>query len=269
MNPCVNYERLLPEQIREVREQSPVAFIPLGTLEWHGPHLPVGLDGLKIHRLCELCARSSGGLVFPPLYYVEPREEGLMDSNPTYRDAISKEMGLASENFAPGYMRRSPAEAVSAYQNLLIHILNQCQSLGFRVLVLAAGHYPLIDHARAAAGLFHQQRWSGQRRKIQPIPWVFTGYELVRNIFSDAGDHAGFWETSLMLALEPELVAMEKVTGSPAPPTAVLSSRPVCEAGREFGLAAVQKIVEQVTIRVRDRLDHPERYLGHGLPLEG
>ena len=76
MNPAreVRYERLRPAQIVEARNAAPVAYLPIGTIEWHGEHNPVGLDTLKIHALAIRCAQRSGGLVFPPLYYGESRE---------------------------------------------------------------------------------------------------------------------------------------------------------------------------------------------------
>lgn len=268
MHSEVCYERLRPAQVRQQREACPVAYVPLGTLEWHGFHNPVGLDGVKIHALCCRCAKEGGGLVFPTLFYGEAREEGLMDSNPVYRDGISEAMGLDPGNFEPGYMRRPLPDVVMAYQQLLLHVMNECQSLGFRVIVLGAGHYPLIDHARAAACLFHQQRWKGKHRDPQPIPWVFIGCELVQEELPGAGDHAGFWETSLMLALEPGLVDMTQLPHSKEElPLAVLSNQPVQEANAEFGEHAVQLIVQHVTREVRARLENPGAYMGHGLRL--
>jgi len=264
----VRCECLRPERVRAARETCPALYIPIGTIEWHGFHNPVGLDTLKIHGICVRCAQAGGGLVFPPLWYGESREEALMDSNPGTCESIAQAMGLDPQNFEPGYMRRSPADQIAAYQQLLIHVLNQAQSLGFRVLVLAAGHYPLIDHARAAAATFHQQRRMGSRYGKPAIAWVFTGYELVRDLYPDAGDHGGFWETSLMLALKPELVDLSVLPEDPkAKLLAVGSSRPVREANPEFGEEAIGHIVERVTKEVRNRLDHPELYLGHGLRL--
>jgi len=268
MNTEVCYERLRPAHIRERREACPVVYVPLGTLEWHGFHNPVGLDGVKMHALCCRCAQEGGGLVFPTLFYGEPREEGLMDTNPLYRTGISGAMGLEPGNFEPGFMRRPLQEVVIAYQQLLLHVLNECQSLGFRVIVFGAGHYPLIDHARAAASVFHQQRWNGKRRDPQPIPWVFIGCELVQKEIPGAGGHAGFWETSLMLALEPGLVDMTQLPRSTEEiPLAVHSDRPVQEASAEFGEQAVQMIVKRVTHEVHARLENPSAYLGHGLRL--
>ena len=66
---AVQYERLSPAQIVARRENCPVAYLPIGTLEWHGEHNPVGLDGLKIHALLIACAEEIGGLVLPPLYW--------------------------------------------------------------------------------------------------------------------------------------------------------------------------------------------------------
>ena len=66
-------ERLRPDQFRKLRNQTPLAYLPLGILEWHGPHNPVGLDGVKAHAICRRVAERSGGVVFPTLYYAPPR----------------------------------------------------------------------------------------------------------------------------------------------------------------------------------------------------
>ena len=39
----VRLDLLLPFQIRERLAANPLVFIPLGTIEWHSEHLPVGL----------------------------------------------------------------------------------------------------------------------------------------------------------------------------------------------------------------------------------
>ena len=45
------FHMLRPEQIIEQRNKCPVAYIPLGTLEWHGLHNPIGADGLQAEEL--------------------------------------------------------------------------------------------------------------------------------------------------------------------------------------------------------------------------
>ncbi len=62
------YERLHPAELRAVLEESPLAFVPIGTLEFHGEHLPAGVDSFEAHALCQRAARLSGGVVLPPVY---------------------------------------------------------------------------------------------------------------------------------------------------------------------------------------------------------
>lgn len=261
----VRYERLRPTQIRQARKDFPALYLPTGTIEWHGLYNPVGLDTLKAHALAVRCAEVGGGLVFPPLWFGENREEALTDANPGNRKDICHVMGISEENLAEGYMRRSPHQQNIAYIELLVHMLNQGQSLGFTVLAIVAGHYPLIDHARAAASLFQQQRWNGARNAA--VPWVFTGYELVKDQFPEAGDHAAWWETSLLMALEDKnLVDLSTLpVDQDTPLLGVGGARPPHQATREVGEQAVQLIVERVTGEVRDRVDNPSKYRGHGV----
>lgn len=262
----VQYERMRPRQIVAAREACPVAYLPLGTLEWHGPQNPVGTDAIKAHALAVRCAQAGGGLVFPPVWYGESREEGLMEATGAEREDIAAGMGLPPSNFAPGYMRFSPHEQVQSYGRLLLHCLFQIQSLGFKVAVFVAGHYPLIDHARAACSLFHQARFNNRRARM--ITWAFSGYELVRDEFPDAGDHAGYWETSLMLALAPGLSDLDELPADPQTrPIGVITSEPVRDSSAEFGERAVALIVERATKRVLDRLNNPQAYYEHGLRL--
>lgn len=259
----VRYERLRPAQVVAAREAVPAAYLPIGTLEWHGHHNPVGLDTLKAHALAIRCAEASGGLVLPPLYYGESREEALMEANAADHDQIAAEMHLPAENFAPGYMRFTPQEQVQNYQRLLLHCLYQMQSLGFKVMVLVAGHYPLIDHARAACTLFHQARWNN--RRARSVAWAFTGYELVRDAFPTAGDHAGHWESSLLLALDPGLTDLSVLPEDPsAPLVGVATTEPVQDASAEHGERAVKLIVERVVAQVRHRLENLDAYYEHG-----
>jgi len=223
----------------------------------------VGLDTLKIHGLCVRCAQAGGGLVFPPLFYGENREEALLEANSPQRGEIADAMGLPRDNFAPGYMRRSPAEQSASYHQLLLHLLRETRSLGFKVIAVAAGHYPLIDHARAAAAVFHQEQRDPDRRAI---PWVFTGYELVRDEIPEAGDHAGKWETSLMMALDRDLVDLGELP-HPKPDRLVGAGINAYESTVAFGEAGIAAIVRKVTEQVRLRLENPRAYLGHGLRL--
>jgi creatinine amidohydrolase/Fe(II)-dependent formamide hydrolase-like protein len=214
-----------------------------------------------MHGLCVRCAKAGGGLVFPPLFYGENREEALLEANHPKRAEIATELGLPPANFDPGYMQRPAVDQSSAYHQLLLHILREIRSLGFQVIAIGAGHYPLLDHARAAAAIFHQEQ---SRLGAKAITWVFSGYELVRELIPEAGDHAGKWETSLMMAVDAATVDLSELPDREAGPP--LGAGPNCyDATAEFGEMGIRAVVEKVTEQVRLRLEHRERYVNHGL----
>ena len=64
----VLYEELLPEECVERIKEMPVAYLPLGTLEWHGPHMPLGADGIQSKELFVRVAEKVGGVVLPMLF---------------------------------------------------------------------------------------------------------------------------------------------------------------------------------------------------------
>ena len=64
----VLYEELLPEECVQRIKEMPVAYLPLGTLEWHGPHMPLGADGIQSKELFIRVAEKVGGVVLPVLF---------------------------------------------------------------------------------------------------------------------------------------------------------------------------------------------------------
>ena len=64
----VLYEELLPEECVQRIQEMPVAYLPLGTLEWHGPHMPLGADGIQSKELFVRVAEKVGGVVLPMLF---------------------------------------------------------------------------------------------------------------------------------------------------------------------------------------------------------
>ena len=45
-----------------------IAYLPMGTLEWHGNHLPIETDYLIAVKLCEILAKKIPGYILPPIY---------------------------------------------------------------------------------------------------------------------------------------------------------------------------------------------------------
>lgn len=47
----IRLEKSRPSQIREMLEESPAAYVPVGALEWHAEHNPLGLRWTESRRL--------------------------------------------------------------------------------------------------------------------------------------------------------------------------------------------------------------------------
>ncbi len=245
----VRYEELRPHQIVEAREACPIAWLPIGGIEWHGEHNPSGVDTLGANAVAIRCAETLGGLRFPPLFYGENREAYLMEVNHDEDGRMKEKMHLPEENLAPGYMGRSIQQQDRAYIELLIHILRQIKSLGFPLTTIIAGHYPLRHHACAAAEWF-----SVMCRPARA--WGTSGFELVRDEHPNIGDHAGAWETSLMMATHPDLVDLSQLPEAPDASLIGVSGRdPREHASAELGEEGIAVIVEAITARTAQIAD--------------
>jgi len=262
----VRYHMLRPAQAVARRKACPVVYVPIGTIEWHGEHNPLGADTLQAEGLAVLCARRGGGLVFPPLYFGENRSEGLMESCAADREAIARRMDLPPENFAPDRMPFSVTEQTLNYNRLLLHVLAEADTLGFRVGVLVAGHYPLLDHAQAAVLQFNRRGRTAHGGGM--LAWACGEWVLLaRRGYPQAGDHAAGWETSHLLALHPERVDLSLLPPKGERPVGVGGAMPPQDATAEFGRQTLDAAAEVIIREVRHRLEHPELYRPHGCAL--
>ncbi len=254
----VRYHLLRPNQIVKRRKECPVAYLPVGTLEWHGLHNPIGADGLQAEAIAIRCAEKGGGLAFPPMYYGESRSEQLMEADQVDREKIAECMQLPAENFSPRYQYYSPNQQTENYGRLLLHTLTELETLGFKVGVLVAGHYPLYDHCRAAVLKFSKR--SARIPSGRMIAWTFTDYVLLMDAYKGAGDHAAGWETSHLLAIAQERVDMELLPPKGKPVIGVFGTIDVRDANAEFGRETIEAAVDLALKEVDHRLRHPEIY---------
>ena len=176
----VRFELMHGRAAMEAIRACPVGYLPIGCLERHGDHLPMGLDAMKAHGVCCLAAQAIGGVVFPMHHYA-----GIHRMN---EEQIRKFTGEWGDVFTD----RS-AEAH------LIDIVEQLAIMGIEVLVLYSGHYPVC-----------------QVEMIQNIAKQFEEHETLTVIpFAERmildGDHAGVSETSFMLYLDKAAVDMTAI----------------------------------------------------------
>lgn len=167
-------ERLRPAQIEAALADRSLIYLPLGTMEWHCHHLPVGLDALTAHGLCLLAAGETGGLVWPALYY-----------------------GTGGGHGAFPWTVMMPERA--EIEALLTLTLKRLGQMGVAEVILFSGHFAdmqlqMIDELAGA--------WNAQGQD----PHV-KAYAVNR---TDAPglppDHAGLFETTLLDGLTEGLI---------------------------------------------------------------
>ena len=170
------YEELRPDDLAAQVRSAPVAYWPLGLLEHHGWHLPVGFDGLKADQLCQRLATRTGGLILPVMWWGA---------------------GGGHDRFLwTHYQDPSAAAAV------LTTTTRQLTVFGFRVIVLVAGHYPWQS-------ILDQHLPPLQEERPDLLLLWGTEVSLGGEGAQLRGDHAAREETSCGLALFPHLVALE------------------------------------------------------------
>lgn len=64
----VQVERMRPEEFLAAKKECSVAYLPMGPVEWHGPHMPFGTDPLNAQAIALGAAERLGGVVFPTLF---------------------------------------------------------------------------------------------------------------------------------------------------------------------------------------------------------
>ena len=238
-NQEVRYEMMRPGDLVRRRKACPLAYLPMGVIEWHGMHNAVGLDGIKSHELCIRAARKTGGLVFPVPWYGEVRESHLAEANPPVKKAIAQVMDLPPENFDRGYMGgKSTAEQARFFQELVFHVYYQIRSLGFKAIYVVVGHGPVLPWVILAGHLF--ERETGIKVNAEHTGRMAEGFKT---------GHAGRMETGLLMALRPELVDLAELPDGDSSKLVGMAGldprQGAAEAGQAFLTTLIDHMVEQ------------------------
>lgn len=181
------WEELAWPDFRDLDPERTVVLLPVGALEQHGPHLPVGVDALIVEELARAAlARARPGLellVLPTLAYGKSDE---------HRDF-------------PGTLTLSGATLAAAWSEIGASVARA----GLRKLLILNGHGGQIATGQLVArGLRIEHRML-----VVSVLWPQLG--LPEGILPEAelrfGIHGGALETALVLAIRPGLVRRERL----------------------------------------------------------
>jgi creatinine amidohydrolase len=174
------WEELTATDLVEALRQRSLAYVPIGTLEFHGPHLPLGTDAIHAYEFCLAAAERLGGVVLPPIYFSphgSHRPGSLMIREETFRVLLTDVFTLL------------------------------CQH-GIELIVASTGHFPKKQEPAIRQIADEVGRQFPKTRVVVLGPWCHPTDRWP--------DHGGKMETSLMLALRPNLVHMERLAGERA-----------------------------------------------------
>ncbi|HDJ89791.1 MAG TPA: creatininase family protein, partial [Thermoprotei archaeon] len=110
----MKWEELTSKDIEELDKDKTVVILPIGSIEVHGPHLPLGTDTITIYYVVLKATEIEDALVLPPLYYAYVPE------NRNFKGTIS----LKSDTFL----------------KLLEDILDEVARQGFKKFLIVNGH---------------------------------------------------------------------------------------------------------------------------------
>jgi creatinine amidohydrolase len=159
--------------------------VPIGSIEQHGPHLPLGVDSFQAIDLAEEIAEQSGILTTPPLWFG--------DAN--YHMAYPGTISLSTETIV--------SLLGDVYESLCTH--------GFQNIITINGHrvgnLSAIDTASRKAREEHPDIHFAT---IDPLRIAAEEHRDNREGKQGYGLHGGEFETSFLLFKRPELVEMDK-----------------------------------------------------------
>ncbi len=224
----VRYEEMLPHEMERAVRRSPIAYLPCGTLEWHGVHLALGNDAVKAHELSLRCAAKSGGVVTPANYWAV----GGLHQPWTLRPEAE---GIYSQLVTP----------------ILENVFRELERVGFRVIICITGHYgmgQILAVKRAAL----TQMYNGNA-----VVYALAEYEVATDL-GYHGDHAAKWETSILWYLRPDLVDMERLPKD-------LSKKLIGVGGEDPRTSASRKLGREIVSGMVERIgEKAQEFLGYG-----
>ncbi len=224
-------------------------FLPVGALEQHGPHLPLGTDALLATALAAGAAAAVGGLVAPALSY-----------------------GYKSQPKCGGGQHFCGTTSLDG-ATLIGHVRDAVREFarhGVERLVLVNGHYENQWFMIEGVDLGLRD-CPGTRLEVMRLEyWDFCTEQTLAAVFPDgfpgfALEHAAVMETSMMLHVHPELVNLDAIPNDPSanfppydmyptrtdwvPPSGVLSSARGSTAAK--GALITREVTARIAAAVR------------------
>lgn len=242
-----------PDYDAAIRDGKTPILIPIGSMEQHGHHMPLHVDVILPTEFARRVALEIGALVAPPFTY-----------------GYKSHQKCGGGNHMPGTTSLDGATLVAALKDVIREFARQ----GARKICLVNGHYEnswfIIEGIDLA---LRELRWDGiDGVKVVVLSyWDFVHQDAIAQLYPNGFpgweiEHGGVLETSLMLALHPHLVQLDRaVDTAPAkfPPYDVYPVNPdltppsgTLSSPREASVEKGHILLDVCTKGITDALRH-------------
>ncbi len=200
-----HWAHLTSDELASVAGERSVAVLPVGAMEQHGPHLPLGTDTMIADGLVwHACER--------------------LDSGPTVLLLPTQAIGESTEHGAfPGTLSHEAETLLAAWTELGVALSKS--GIHKLIIVNAHGGQPQI------VDLVAQRLRS--RHAMLVVRANYMNWPLPDGLLDDDerrhGHHGGQAETSMMLAFHPDLVKMDRAADFPS------NARNLAASHQQFG----------------------------------
>ncbi|MBQ6373352.1 MAG: creatininase family protein [Clostridia bacterium] len=192
------FETLVPAELQACIHGRSLVLLPVGSMEWHGPHMGMGMDTLNAAEVARRAAEALDGLFMPPLF--------IGTETPRSREQLLKLGFEETEHIVgmdfPGNSVKSFYWPPELFEALMRTQLTMMLEMGFRQVVIINGH-------GADKQLEILNRVCGELSQ-RYAACVTSFMALVEGCGAGLG-HAGLAETAIFMDLCPEAVDLDRL----------------------------------------------------------
>jgi len=216
--PVHHFADMTWEEVRDVERSRAVAILPVGAVEAHGPHLPLGTDVVIARGMARACAdllaaRGRDVFLLPPMWYTAA----------SFAEAFPGTVSIAADTT----------------RDTIVQIAAALGAQGIRTLAIANAHLdPVHLSSLRDAVLVSERHGAGAGEAARVVFLDLTrrrSAERLTDEFRTGACHAGRFEGSIVLAEAPELVRSEVAAGLRPVPSSL--SEAIREGKRSFAEA--------------------------------
>lgn len=209
----MRYEFMFQNQLDIIKKNRDPLILPIGTIEYHGPHCSYGCDGLIAQGLAERLEKERELVILPTLWYgsssyaVGGPEKGTIHVD---SDVLGK---MLNEMFT--------SLLLGGFRNIVVLIHHQYEQENYMPTTLAAA-----SAAKSVTMKYLEDTrgygWWGNNKSADyyghlntndnPFNWIRVYPCMSKKVQDETGyDHGGKFECSILSALYPKAVKLKNV----------------------------------------------------------